>query len=71
MYHPQANGMIERIHRTMKAAILVYEDMAWTRNLPLVLQGLRIFVRQNTQVVRAQMVYGTELQIPENLVESA
>lgn len=41
-YHPQANGIIERLHRTLKAAIKCYTNTQhWSDILPLLLLSLR------------------------------
>ena len=41
-YHPQANGMIERFHRQLKASLMaVAGNGNWMSSLPLVLLGLR------------------------------
>ena len=40
-YHPQANGIIERQHRTLKTAIMARKE-SWLRALPVVLLGMRI-----------------------------
>ncbi|GBM82499.1 Transposon Ty3-G Gag-Pol polyprotein [Araneus ventricosus] len=40
-YHPQANGAIERWHRTLKAAIMCHTSVHWVSALPAVLLGLR------------------------------
>jgi cleavage and polyadenylation specificity factor subunit 1 len=34
-YHPAANGLVERFHRTLKAAIVCHVDQKWTEALPL------------------------------------
>ena len=40
-YHPQANGMVERFHRQLKASLMaVAENGNWMSSLPLVLLGL-------------------------------
>lgn len=39
-YHPQSNGMVERLHRTLKAAIMARKE-SWIEALPVVLLGLR------------------------------
>lgn len=39
-YHPQANGMIERAHRTIKTAITARKQ-SWLNALPVVLLGIR------------------------------
>ncbi|XP_039308825.1 uncharacterized protein LOC120358487 [Solenopsis invicta] len=40
-YHPQANGMVERFHRQLKAAIKCQENNRWTEVLPTVLLEIR------------------------------
>jgi hypothetical protein len=40
-HHPTANGLVERFHRTLKAAIMCHADQQWTEALPLVLLGIR------------------------------
>jgi len=39
-YHPQANGMIERAHRTIKTAVMARKE-GWLQALPMVLLGIR------------------------------
>ena len=39
-YHPAHNGMIERWHRTLKAAIMCQPDRDWAKTLTTVLLGL-------------------------------
>ncbi|XP_033229631.1 uncharacterized protein LOC117181172 [Belonocnema kinseyi] len=36
-YHPAANGMVERLHRQLKAAIKCHENDEWAEVLPIVL----------------------------------
>ena len=41
-YHPQSNGMVERFHRQLKAAIMAHKSPnPWTITLPAVLLGVR------------------------------
>lgn len=63
-YHPQSNGMIERWHRTFKAAILCKDHTRWTHTLPTILLGLRVAYKPDIDASPAELVYGTTLRIP-------
>lgn len=65
-YHPQANGMIERLHRTLKAAIKCRNNKNWTHELPLILLGLRSTYKNDIQATPAEMIYGTTLRLPSD-----
>jgi cleavage and polyadenylation specificity factor subunit 1 len=58
-----ANGLMERFHRTLKAAIMCHVDESWTEPLPLVLLGIRTAFKEDLQASVAQLVYG-ELLTP-------
>ncbi|GBL88924.1 hypothetical protein AVEN_159015-1 [Araneus ventricosus] len=55
-YHPQANGAIERWHRTLKAAIMRHTSVHWVSTLPAVLLGLRTVFKEDLQCSLAEMV---------------
>ena len=63
-FHPQSNGMVERMHRWLKAAIKAREQDDWVDSLPLVLLGLRTAFKEDIASSAAEMVYGTSLRIP-------
>ncbi|GBN09473.1 hypothetical protein AVEN_269289-1 [Araneus ventricosus] len=63
-YHPQANGAIERWHRTLKAAIMCHTSVHWVSALTVVLLGLRTVFKENLQCSLAEMVYGETLCLP-------
>ncbi|XP_031789320.1 uncharacterized protein LOC116418358 [Nasonia vitripennis] len=63
-YHPQANGLIERFHRTLKAALMCEESSPWPDRLPITMLGLRSCLKEDLQASPAEMLYGTTLRIP-------
>ena len=56
-YHPQANGLVERMHRTMKASLKAKlgSDPNWCDTLPVVLLGMRAAVKQDINCSVAEM----------------
>ena len=64
-YHPQSNGMVERFHRQLKAALKAQPNpSSWMDALPLVLLGIRTALKEDTSSTAAEMVYGTTLRLP-------
>lgn len=64
-YNPESNGMVERFHRTLKAALMSRcTSSEWSTQLPWVLLGLRSCPRESSEVSAAEMVYGDPLQVP-------
>ncbi|XP_046605026.1 uncharacterized protein LOC124297759 [Neodiprion virginianus] len=62
-YHPQANGLVERLHRQLKAALLCHED-TWYDALPAVLLGLRAAYKEDIEATPAELVLGEPLRLP-------
>ncbi|GBM85580.1 Gag-Pol polyprotein [Araneus ventricosus] len=69
-YHPQANGIIERLHRHLKSALKAHNHIKWAEMLPIVLLGLRSALKEDINATCAQLVYGTTLRLPSDLVTS-
>lgn len=63
-YHPAANGMVERWHRSLKAAIRCQGSDNSLEILPTVLLGLRTSIRLDTDTSPAEFLYGTTLRMP-------
>ncbi|XP_014212919.1 uncharacterized protein LOC106642604 [Copidosoma floridanum] len=61
-YHPQSNGMVKRLHRTLKAA-LKCSTLPWVDALPSVLLGLRPTYKEDLKASPAEMVYGSSLRV--------
>ena len=70
-YHPQANGLVERFHRDLKASLHARLDAAgdaWTDQLPWVLLGLRTVVKEDLKMSSAELIYGESLSVQGDLV---
>ena len=68
-YHPQANGLVERLHRQLKSVLrarLTSND--WSSQLPWVLLGLRTQWRSDLRSSAAELVYGEPLVVPGFIV---
>ena len=64
-YNPAANRMVERSHRSLKAALMARcVDENWKSQLPWVLLGLRTAPKANGEVSPAERVYGETLVVP-------
>ncbi|GFX42807.1 hypothetical protein TNCV_2931002 [Trichonephila clavipes] len=57
-YHPQANGMIEELHRPLKSAIKCHATECWTEVLPIILLGLRASLKEDILCTPAELVLG-------------
>ena len=68
-YHPQANGLCERFHRSMKAALRAsLTDGNWVDKLPWVMLGLRSAPKEDLQSSSAELVYGQTLRVPGDFI---
>ncbi|XP_066947158.1 uncharacterized protein [Macrobrachium rosenbergii] len=64
-YNLAGNGMVERAHRFLKAALMACcTDERWKEQLPWVLLGLRTAPEANGDASPADKVYGETLAIP-------
>lgn len=63
-YHPQANGIVERLHRQLKSAIKCHENNDWVNQLPIILLGIRCSFKEHLNATAAEIVFGTNLRLP-------
>ena len=69
-YHPSSNGMVERLHRTLKTSLKCHNPADWMGVLPLVLLGIRSSFKQDLGCCSALMLYGTPLHLPVEFLNS-
>ena len=55
-YHPASNGMVERFHRQLKAAIKCHNSSNWIENLPIVLLGIRTAIKEDLSATAAEII---------------
>jgi cleavage and polyadenylation specificity factor subunit 1 len=63
--------LVERFHRTLKAAIMFHPDQQWTEALPLILFGIWTLFKADLQESVAELVYSEPLRIPGELLTPA
>ena len=64
-YHPAANGMVERVHRTVKTALKCSNNStAWYENLDLVLFGIHSMVKEDIGCSSSELTLGNTLRLP-------
>ena len=63
--NPQAYGLVECLHRTMKAALKArLRNQNWMDELPWVLLGIRTKPKEDLLASSAELVYGYPLTVP-------
>ena len=67
-YHPQANGFVERLHRTLKTSLKA-KKRDWLLALPVVLLGLRAHPNSDSGFSPFTCVTGSSLLIPSVILQ--
>lgn len=67
-YHPQANGLVERVHRRLKE-LLMCHSQNWISYLPSILLGLRAAPRDESGISCAEMAFGQSLRLPGEMYQ--
>ncbi|GBO08309.1 Transposon Tf2-11 polyprotein [Araneus ventricosus] len=68
-YHPISNGIVERFHRHLKSAIKAHENEKWPELIPIILLGIRTAVKEDLQSSCSELVYGTTLRLPCDMID--
>ena len=70
-YHPQANGLVERFHRQLKAILRIKNpSIGWVQALPITLLGIRCSLKEDIKCSVSELVYGTTLRLPGEFFQS-
>ncbi|KAF2347495.1 Reverse transcriptase domain, partial [Trinorchestia longiramus] len=68
-FHPQSNGLIERVHRDIKSALKCLNSrLDWVDHLPMILLSLQNLYKQDQQATTSEMMYGQSLRLPGDIV---
>ena len=68
-FHPQANGMVERLHRQMKDALRARGGAtAWADHLPWVMLGIRASPKEESGTSAGEAALGYVLVVPGQLL---
>ena len=70
-YHPQANGLVERLHCQLKSAIIArMKGPDWVDECPWVLLGIGAAPKDDLQCSSAELVYGGPISVPGDFLPS-
>ena len=70
-YHPESNGMVERLHRRLKESLVALgadERHQWFWKLPMTMLTLRTTIKPDIGASPADLVYGEGLTVPGQLL---
>ena len=68
-YNPECNGIIERMHRTLKTALTATcQGIDWVNQLPWILLGLRTTPHSALGASPAEVLYGKNIRIPADIL---
>ncbi len=69
-YHPDLNGVVERLHCHLKDALCARTAAAtWAEALPFVLLSLRAQLMEDTGLSPAESVFGAPIVLPNEFLQ--
>nr|VZI44861.1 unnamed protein product [Spirometra erinaceieuropaei] len=69
VYQPATNGMVERLHRQLKASLEAATDSEnWTDHIPLVLLGIRPALKPDLDGYAADLVFDATVRLPGEMI---
>ena len=69
--HPQSDGMVERMNRTLEAQLAKFVEehhTDWDHYIPLLMMAYRSAVHDSTKCTPAELMLGRNLRLPADLV---
>ncbi|GBM83519.1 hypothetical protein AVEN_238282-1 [Araneus ventricosus] len=63
-FHPDSNGIVERMHRQLKASIKCHASMHWSEVLSTIFLGMCACLKDDVGVSLAELIYGQCLCLP-------
>ena len=70
-YHPEANGMVKRLHRRLKESLIALsqgERLQWYWKLPMMLLAIRTTVKPDIKASPSDLVFGEGITVPGQLI---
>ena len=70
-YHPESDGMVERMNRTLQDMLAKYvsdHQRDWDEHLPLVMMAYRSSVHASTQYTPFYLLFGHEVRLPVDVM---
>jgi hypothetical protein len=70
-YHPELNGVVERLHCRLKDALRAHAASAiWSKELPFVLLRLRAQPWEDSGLSPAEAVFGAQIVLPNKFLQN-
>ena len=70
-YHPESNGMVERLHRRLKESLVALgrgERHQWYWKLPMTMLAIRTTVKPDIGASPSELVFGEGVTVPGQLI---